>query len=407
MCIRRVWGANPIDMDIALYRKIARENFHGLKKLHLYGLGEPLINPYFLEMVRIARENLPSEGIISFTTNGSLLNSNLADKLLKIGVDSISFSIDTLNIAKLRHIRSGSQPKIIIRNFKHIARVKRRLNHRFKLGVETVLMRENYEDLPKLIEKAAEEDVDYILVSHVVPYTKSVFKSSTYVTMSSFPLNIIRQVSLPERKLMLNPSYDFLSRLYGRNAGSETLKKFINLWRRVDERGYWINPPLFFAFEDKINLIDEEKKIFYESRKVAGKYGITLKLPNIYPDARNRHCPYVDKNAAVVRSDGKVTSCLEFTYTHPMYVNMHLKNMREVVFGDLTKEKLEDIWSREKYVDFRETRRNFVENIPWCGDCIYSTQKCFFTKTNEGDCYGNEPGCSECLYSVDLAQCNI
>lgn len=71
--------------------------------------------------------------------------------------------------------------------------------------------------------------------------------------------------------------------------------------------------------------------------------------------------------------------------------------------GDLKKEKFEEILNKEAYVNFREVRQRVAENIPWCGDCPYSTLGCFFTKTSTLDCYINEPACNECLYSVNLA----
>ena len=144
-----------------------------------------------------------------------------------------------------------------------------------------------------------------------------------------------------------------------------------------------------------------------KSMKIAHEYQVDLKLPDLYPDAKERKCPYIDRNTMVVRSDGAAVPCLEFTYSHPMYVNMHLKKIHAVSFGDLKKETVKEVWNKESYKRFREIRRNMAENIPWCGDCPYSTLGCFYTKTNEIDCYINEPGCSECIYSVNLAQCNI
>ncbi|MEM3618297.1 MAG: radical SAM protein, partial [Candidatus Bathyarchaeia archaeon] len=67
----------------------------------------------------------------------------------------------------------------------------------------------------------------------------------------------------------------------------------------------------------------------------------------------------------------------------------------------------EEIWRREAYINFREVRRDMAKNVPWCGDCSYSALGCFYTRTNDVDCYANAPTCNECLYSVNLAQCNI
>ena len=408
MCIRHVWKAKLKDLDLGLYKKIAKLNFQRLKKLILYGLGEPLVNPFFLDMLKISRRYLPKESEIIFSTNGSLLTPSLAEKTLKkIGVNSISFSIDTTDLAKLSHIRKGSKPGIILDNFRYVAKIKGEAKNSFKLGVEAVIMKENVEDLPSLVMNLAENNVDYIIVSHVIPYTEKIFRRSVYITLSKPALEIIKPSLKHGWNLIQEASFELLGRTYGIDTGfraAEIIKKF---WDNADKNGYWINLPLFFDSADKIEMIDKVEEIFRKSKKVADEYQIDLKLPNLYPDAKKRSCPYVDKSTAVVRSDGKVVPCLEFLYSHPMYVNTHIKEVNEVIFGDLKKEKLEDVWNKNVYVKFRETRKNFVKNIPWCGDCPYSTLGCFFTKTNELDCYANEPGCNECIYSVGLAQCNI
>jgi len=83
ICIRRVWNAKPLDMDVALYRKIAEACFPFLKRLVLYGFGEPFIHPQILEMLRIARKRLLKDGEILISTNGSLLTPEIAEKITK------------------------------------------------------------------------------------------------------------------------------------------------------------------------------------------------------------------------------------------------------------------------------------------------------------------------------------
>ncbi|MEM2093400.1 MAG: SPASM domain-containing protein [Candidatus Bathyarchaeia archaeon] len=94
-------------------------------------------------------------------------------------------------------------------------------------------------------------------------------------------------------------------------------------------------------------------------------------------------------------------------YSHPTYVNAHGKHIYEASFGDLNKESLEAIWNKTRYIAFRKVRENMVSRIPWCGDCAYSSLGCYYVKTNELDCQGNEHTCAECLYSANIAQCNI
>ena len=407
MCIRRVWNAKPSDLNLDLYKGIAESSFSRLGRLVLYGLGEPFINPDFLEMLRIARRNLPKESAIIISTNGSLLAPYIAEKVLKIGVDSLSFSIDTTDAAKLGRIRSGSKPTVIMRNFRHVAEMKRNAERELKLGVEAVIMKENFKDLPNLVENLAQKDIDYILVSHVVPYTEEIFRNSLYITLSKPSFEIIKPSLKYGWTLLREATKELFSRIYELEVELKAAEIIKGFWEDAGENGYWINLPLLFDSEDKIDMIDQVEESINKSRKIAYEYQVDLKLPRLYPDAKERRCPYVDMNTMVVRSDGIAVPCLEFAYSHPMYINAHLKNIRAVSFGDLRRETVGEIWNKDAYRRFREVRRNLAENIPWCGDCPYSTLGCFFTKTNESDCYANEPGCSECVYSVNLAQCNI
>ena len=403
MCIRHVWNAKLSDLDIDLYKGIAESDFSRLNKLVLYGIGEPFFNPHFLDILRISRTHLPKESEILISTNGSLLTPKVAEKILKdIGVDSISFSIDTMDIAKLENIRRNSKPRTIMENLQYIAKIKKESRRTFKLGVEAVVMKENFRDIPQLVKNLAERDVDYILISHVVPYTETILKETAYTTLIRPPFEVIRFFS--------NYRWNSMNRVVHRSdyrtdiKASEVIEKFRE---KIEENGYQIDRALIFSFEEKIEMISKVREYFHKSEKIANEYQIDLKLPRLYPDAEKRNCPYVDKNMAFIRSDGKVVPCLEFAYSHPMYVNTHLKKINEIIFGDLKREKLKHIWNREKYVKFREIRENLAENIPWCGECPYSTMGCFYTETNEFDCYSNKPGCNECLYSVGLAQCNI
>ncbi|MCD6530078.1 radical SAM protein [Candidatus Bathyarchaeota archaeon] len=407
ICIRNVWKIKALDLPLSLYRKVA-EDFHRIRRLVLYGFGEPLVNPGFLEMLRIARSRLPEDGEVSISTNGSLLTPRTADKMVKeIGIDSVFFSIDAVEEAKLSSLRRGADFKAILRNLRYLTKLRDEAKRSLKIGVETVVMKDNLSDLPDLVRFLAEEDVDSILLSHVVPYTESVLRKTLYTTLSKHSLEIIEFSMKYGWRLLRDAAQGTLSQAYVGRGNSYASDVVRSLWRRAERKGYWINLPLLFLSEEAIRSAVQVERCFEKCLKVAREYQVDLNLPSVYPDAKRRSCPYVDSNATVVRSDGKVVPCLEFAYRHPMYVNAHVKDVYEVVFGDLMRESLESIWNKKVYADFRQVRRSLSENIPWCGDCPYSALGCFFTKTSELDCYSNSPGCNECLYSVGLARCNL
>jgi radical SAM protein with 4Fe4S-binding SPASM domain len=86
-------------MTWSTYSKIL-SNIHKfpslIKTLRLYAFGEPLVNPLFFDMVKIAKDLHISEDIDT-TTNGSLLNPDLNLKIIKAGIDRINISVMGVN----------------------------------------------------------------------------------------------------------------------------------------------------------------------------------------------------------------------------------------------------------------------------------------------------------------------
>ncbi len=73
---------------------------------------------------------------------------------------------------------------MIASNIETLAKSKDEAKKDFTLGLETVIMEDNFSDIPELVKFAAEKDVDYILASHVVSYTPEIFAKPMYLTLS-------------------------------------------------------------------------------------------------------------------------------------------------------------------------------------------------------------------------------
>lgn len=81
-------------MDFLLYQKIIDEAKQvGVKHIHLYLHGEPLLHPRIVEMVAYAKSK---DLAVHLTTNGTLLNEEKMEGLLQSGLtiaDTITFSV--------------------------------------------------------------------------------------------------------------------------------------------------------------------------------------------------------------------------------------------------------------------------------------------------------------------------
>ncbi len=83
-------------MEMSLYEKLISEmaEWEGprLKLLRLAMLGEPLANPAFCDMVRMAKEAGVAERVDTFS-NGALLTGDIARRLIEYDLDVVRFSI--------------------------------------------------------------------------------------------------------------------------------------------------------------------------------------------------------------------------------------------------------------------------------------------------------------------------
>lgn len=95
-CPRQVVPMQIGFMDMNLYKRIIDEASQHLPiKLVLFFRGESLLHPQFLDCLKYARD----KGIkaIQFASNGLAFDQNMAERILDIGIDFISFSLDTLD----------------------------------------------------------------------------------------------------------------------------------------------------------------------------------------------------------------------------------------------------------------------------------------------------------------------
>jgi MoaA/NifB/PqqE/SkfB family radical SAM enzyme len=96
MCLHGSGGATPAHfLPLQTYERLAAEVFPALETLVMFGWGEPLMHPGFMDMLAIARKHLPAGAAIKVTSNGSLLNASIIDALLeKRLIDNLNISYD-------------------------------------------------------------------------------------------------------------------------------------------------------------------------------------------------------------------------------------------------------------------------------------------------------------------------
>ncbi len=104
-CVRHSWDEPEGFMEWATFEAVVDGLGRRAGTLAFMGLGEPLLHPRFLDMVRLAKERgLRAE----VTTNALLLDDAMAAGLLEAGLDQLVVSIDGASAEAFGRVRSGA-----------------------------------------------------------------------------------------------------------------------------------------------------------------------------------------------------------------------------------------------------------------------------------------------------------
>jgi radical SAM protein with 4Fe4S-binding SPASM domain len=124
-----------------------------LRRLTLQGLGEPLLSPYLLDMIRIA---VGRRIRVGFNTNATLLTRRMAERLLSAGLGWLHVSLDGATAQTYEGVRDGARFAEVERNVTGLAELARaRPDGGPELVLVFVAMRRNVKELPDLVRLAA------------------------------------------------------------------------------------------------------------------------------------------------------------------------------------------------------------------------------------------------------------
>ncbi len=418
MCLNSGFKDNSkFSLPLEIYQKIAEESFPSISRLVLYGMGEPLSHPNFIEMLQIARRYLPKNATIFFTTNGSLLNAEKIDFILKNRlVDEITFSCDALIESESNDHGHSREVQEVETNLLYL------LNHELrslvKIGISSVILKSNVNNLGKLVKKLSKYKVDYISLSHLFPYFEYLMDEVMFTMISKEALPILEEAGDNWKELVLGYTRELFAEqmqvsykeIYTKSENivqkqrpfSEKYKSLLN---KAKKRDVLLNISLYDLEKEKIKRLYNLEHIFSELETKAKEKGIDLLLPDIVPIYAERECPYSSKETLVIRSDGETAPCFNYLWRHDTYLNSHSRSSSHFSLGSVMEKTIKEIWNDDSHQKSRNKKKKMNENFPYCGDCSLSSNNCFYAIEDTSDCWGNEPFCSECPYSVNLIKC--
>lgn len=132
--------------------------------------GESLVEPVLFELLdalRAARPGAPA--MVHLLTNGALLDAETAARLYAASVRSIAVSIDGATPATNDAVRLGGSLAQIERNLAAVSALRRARGLDLRVGVSTVVLPENLDELPLLVDRVADLGLDWLKLEELVP----------------------------------------------------------------------------------------------------------------------------------------------------------------------------------------------------------------------------------------------
>ncbi|MDI6848786.1 MAG: radical SAM protein [Candidatus Saccharicenans sp.] len=346
-CIRNTWNEPFGSMSLALFERLCRQIKEQpfLQSVMLAGFGEPLFHPEVVEMVCRLKE--AARVSVEITTNGTLLNEEMSDRLLEAGLDRLWVSFDGTSETSFDDIRRGASFRLVLKNVQGMRELAAKKNRPLAIGISFVVMRDNIDDIRNIEELIREVGADQVLMSNVLPYTEDMERKM----LCLLALTCETFANLPGKPTISLPRLDI---------------------------NYLTKEPIYHLLKGYQNLF----------------------MINNAISAPTRSCRFIRDGTTFVRWDGKVSPCMALLHEHLTYLYGLERRIKPYFPGDLNRQSLAEIWNSKEYHDFREKIYEFdFSPCHICGGCSY-------LESDEEDCFGNTfPVCGGCLWAQGVIQC--
>lgn len=164
-------------MDMKLYRKII-DNCEKLKikNITLSFFGEPFLDREIIEKIKYAKEK---EMIVGFYSNASLLNEELANKIVNSGLDGITISFDGYSKETYEKIRKNLKFDVVKKNILNLIKTMRKMKRNTpKISLVLVELEENKGEIKKIYSEWKDK-VDSINIINMRNWANDIQKEGT------------------------------------------------------------------------------------------------------------------------------------------------------------------------------------------------------------------------------------
>jgi MoaA/NifB/PqqE/SkfB family radical SAM enzyme len=157
----------PADMSWELFTRIV-DQFPGISRVVLHGVGEPMMVKDLPRMVRYLKQR---GTYVLFNTNGTLLRPKKGRELIEAGLDELRVSLDAAEAKAFKLVRGRDWFERIVRNIRDFVELQRQSgapNPRLSLWLTG--LRETLEQLPQFVRLAADLGVPEVHLQRLVHF---------------------------------------------------------------------------------------------------------------------------------------------------------------------------------------------------------------------------------------------
>lgn len=165
------------DLSLETFQKIV-PFFRYMDLVRLFCYGEPLMNPNFLRMIEIAKEN----GVtVAFHTNGMLLSAELSREIIKLKTDLVIFSVDGATEETYKKIRPQGDFKKVISILTKLNILKQQYKCEYpRLSICYTIMKDNLEEMPLMVELANKLGIKSIHFQNILSFNETANQQSLF-----------------------------------------------------------------------------------------------------------------------------------------------------------------------------------------------------------------------------------
>jgi MoaA/NifB/PqqE/SkfB family radical SAM enzyme len=165
MCPRSKLSRKTTQMDFDILKKIINDcKGHKLRKINLFWFGESFIYPNLLNAITYIKTNLPKVKI-NISTNGSLVNEEISEKVINSGLDTLNFDIDGATKETYESIRRNLNFSQVTENVHNFMKIRKKLKKKKpKVSVTIIRMDKTSHEIASFI-KMWKGKVDHVGVN--------------------------------------------------------------------------------------------------------------------------------------------------------------------------------------------------------------------------------------------------